>query len=237
MTRRERKRVQTLEEIKQIARMQMAERGTASISLNAIARQMEMSTPALYRYYKNRDDLVTNLIEDAFNDLADTLESVANRDSSHHGEVLLQVILAYRQWAIDHPIDFELIYGNPIPGYHAPAEITEPAARRGFAAILRILASAYQEGLLKPLPEHKFIPEKLNIRIPSEVDSMALPIPEVVYYIGLVGWYRIHGMVMLELFHHIQSSVENPALFFEYEMRFLLNSIGLLDEIRSPVKP
>ena len=48
--------------------------------------------------------------------------------------------LAYREWAIAHPVDFQLIYGNPIPGYDAPAEITVPLARRPF------------DGLFPPVP-------------------------------------------------------------------------------------
>ena len=71
MSRRDRMRDLTIAEIKATARQQMAESGTAGVSLSAIARTMEISAPALYRYFASRDDLVTALIADAYNDLAD----------------------------------------------------------------------------------------------------------------------------------------------------------------------
>ncbi|MEC3973839.1 TetR family transcriptional regulator [Amycolatopsis sp. H20-H5] len=48
-TRRERYRRRTVAEIKAAAMAQMRDGGTESVSLNAIARSMAMSAPALYR--------------------------------------------------------------------------------------------------------------------------------------------------------------------------------------------
>ncbi len=73
-TRRERIRVSTLEEIKSTAWKQAAEQGAASLSLRAIAREMGMTAPGLYRYYKDRDALVTALLMDAFDSFSTALE-------------------------------------------------------------------------------------------------------------------------------------------------------------------
>jgi AcrR family transcriptional regulator len=125
---RESQRQDTREEIKAFARQQMAAEGTAALSLRAIARDMEMTAPALYRYFPSREDLITALIVDAFNALADALEAAdAAPTQQDYGSRLRAVLMAYRGWALEHPTDFQLIYGNPIPGYSAPRELTVPA--------------------------------------------------------------------------------------------------------------
>jgi hypothetical protein len=43
---------------------------------------------------------------------------------------------AYRRWALGNRIDFQLIYGNPIPGYIAPSEVTVSAVIKRFRAFL-----------------------------------------------------------------------------------------------------
>ena len=90
-----------------MARQQMAEEGTAALSLRSIARRMGVTAPALYRYYADRDALITALITDAYNDLANTLE--AARDAAPAGDYAQRIYdaaLAYRRWALDHPTDY-----------------------------------------------------------------------------------------------------------------------------------
>ncbi|MBZ0286445.1 MAG: WHG domain-containing protein, partial [Anaerolineae bacterium] len=123
--------------IKAIARRHMAEQGTAAVGLRAIARDLDMTAPALYRYFPSLDDLITALIVDAYNANADAMaEADAAQPPTDYLARLLAALNAYRDWALAHPVDFQLIYGNPIPGYHAPAEITIPAARRNFAVMV-----------------------------------------------------------------------------------------------------
>ena len=74
LTRRERVRQATVMEIKAVARAQMAAEGTAGVTLRAIAREMGMTAPALYRYFGSRDELVTALVTDAYDALADAME-------------------------------------------------------------------------------------------------------------------------------------------------------------------
>lgn len=228
MTRREKFRQITIDEIKSIARLQMAEGGTASLSLNAIARQMGMSGPALYRYFENRDALLTALIVDAYHDLAAALEETAARFADQTSrECLKQVLLTYRRWALDHPVDFQLIFGNPIPGYQAEEALTAPSAGKVFAPILGILERAYRlEKRAYPafLAE---IPAQLQAGLAVSLRENQPDLPREIVYIGIVGWYHIHGMIMLEIFHHIQPLVNDPALFYQYEIERLMDQMNL----------
>ena len=76
-TRRERLRAQTLAEIREHALAQLAQGGPEALSLNAIARTMRMSGPALYRYFASREDLLVALVTDSYDDLASAVEAAA----------------------------------------------------------------------------------------------------------------------------------------------------------------
>lgn len=228
MTRRDRLRDLTIAEIKAVARRQMAESGTAGISLSAIAREMEMSAPALYRYFAGRDDLVTALIVDAFNDLASTIQ--AAELAVEAGSSALKVAtacLAYREWAITHPVDFQLIYGNPIPGYVAPAEITVPLARRPFDGLVRHFLAAYHSGELVVPAQYTLIPANISAHLAVWLPEAGYNLPEPLLCLLMSTWARMHGMAMLEIFEHMGPVVGDCAAFYRYELGAFLLQLGL----------
>src|SRR3954465_5488251 len=113
---RERYREQVRDEVKQHAWEQIATAGVAALSLNAIAKLMGMSGPALYRYFANRDELITELIRDAYQSLAETMRTTAA--GAPDGTPDLPALAAsLRTWALTDPQRYLLIYGTPIPGY------------------------------------------------------------------------------------------------------------------------
>ena len=228
MTRRDRLRDLTITEIKATARQQMAESGTAGISLSAIARAMEMSAPALYRYFASRDHLVTALIVDAFKDLADTMQAAELAvEAKTSAEKIAASCLAYREWAIAHPVDFQLIYGAPIPGYVAPAEITVPLARRPFDGLVRHFLEAYRTGELIIPPEHTPVPASIAAHLAIWLPEAGYDLPELLLCSLMSIWARIHGMVMLEIFEHMRPVVGDCAAFYRYEIGALLQQLGL----------
>ncbi|MER6910130.1 TetR/AcrR family transcriptional regulator [Streptomyces sp. NPDC000594] len=121
-TPRERYRNQIRAEVKQLAWERIAADGASALSLNAIAKKMGMSGPALYRYFAGRDELITELIRDAYRSLADTFHEAAGA-----GADLAGLARALRGWALADPHRYLLIYGTPVPGYRAPRETTEIA--------------------------------------------------------------------------------------------------------------
>src|ERR671918_2689132 len=75
--RRARLRAWTREEIKAAALRQLEEQGLEGVSLNAIAKELGMTGPALYRYVASRDELLADLVVDAWESLAEALERAA----------------------------------------------------------------------------------------------------------------------------------------------------------------
>src|SRR5258707_230064 len=72
-SRRDRVRAATTEEIKQTARRILVSEGPEAVSLRAIAREMGMTAPALYRHCGSDEELIKHVSADIFTDLASDL--------------------------------------------------------------------------------------------------------------------------------------------------------------------
>lgn len=215
LSRRAQRHEQTRQEIKQIARQQMAKQGTAaSLSLRGIAAEMGMSAPSLYNYYASRDDLVTDLLVDSYTHQAETLEQAsASCQAAETIECLLVTLMAYRQWALEHPSEFALIAGNPIPGYVAPVEQTLPQARRSLKVLLDLLQRAWDEQRLSPqLSTSDLAPENLNDDFASWCRMNGYAHPVISLFLQCYAF--LQGFIALEVFGHLPFFLNDPLAFF-----------------------
>ncbi|MEI5100804.1 TetR/AcrR family transcriptional regulator [Streptomyces sp. PmtG] len=206
-TPRERYRSQVRAEVKEHAWEQIATAGASGLSLNAIAKRMGMSGPALYRYYASRDELITELVRDAYRDLADTI-----RAASAAGAGLTGLAHALRDWALAHPQRYFLIYGTPVPGYHAPDEITAIASEI-MAPLLDACAELLPDGPTTPFGAH----------LADHKDwAEGHPAPPAALHRALSFWTRLHGVLSLELAGHFGGMGFDPAQLFAAELDGLL---------------
>ncbi len=226
-TRRERLRESTLDEIKQVAITQIGLNGAASLSLRAIATEMGLSAPALYNYYNSRDELVTALIVDAYISLGDTT-GAAKVASGTYGEQFLAVSVAFREWGLRHREQFILIYGSPIPGYHAPAEVTTPVSQRATEPFVQILADAWQAGELTIPAQNAGLTGESHRHIEALFKSRNITMPAALIQIMLAGWGQIHGLVSLELYGHQDYLGTDMAEIYRTQVIIYLRNIGLL---------
>lgn len=153
---RERARIEVTAAIKDEARRRLAAEGAAKLSLRAVARELGMVSSALYRYFPSRDELLTALIIDAYDSVgaaAEQADARALEASAPPRARWIAVCEAVRAWALEHPHEYALIYGSPVPGYSAPQDTVGPASRVG-NTLIAVLRSAYEgRGLaLPPLP-------------------------------------------------------------------------------------
>ncbi|WP_433430510.1 TetR/AcrR family transcriptional regulator [Nonomuraea sp. CA-141351] len=204
---RERYRTQVRAEIKEHAWEQIATAGASALSLNAIAKQMSMSGPALYRYFASRDELITELIRDAYRSLADTF-----RAASKPGPEVAALAHALRNWALDDPQRYLLIYGTPVPGYHAPDDITAISSEI-MATLLDACAALPVGGSATPFDAH------LEGHRQWADDH---PAPTAALRRALAFWTRLHGVLSLELAGHFSGMGFDPALLFTAELDDLL---------------
>jgi AcrR family transcriptional regulator len=77
LSRRDRVRAATVTEIKDTARRILVAEGPDGLSLRAIAREMGMTAPALYRYFPSREDLIGALIADLYDELTAAISTAA----------------------------------------------------------------------------------------------------------------------------------------------------------------
>jgi AcrR family transcriptional regulator len=215
-------------EIKSVARQQMAEYGTAGLTLRGIARELGITAPAIYNYFPRLDDLITALIVDAFTDLAIAMEAAeAAEPADRSYDKILALCLAYRQWAMAHPTDFQLIGGNPIPGYHAPEELTIPLARRPFLGMFRWFIRAHQTGELTIPAEYQIVPATMAAGVAAWRQVAGIEVPDPLMGLLMSGWARIYGLTALEMYHHLQPLVGDTAAMYRYEMTAFLGQLGL----------
>ena len=220
----------TFQEIKEIARQQMdAGGGIGAVSLRGIAATMGITAPAIYRYYPSRDDLVTALIVDAYTALGDAIEGgYAAEATGKPGNRFYRAALAYRDWALNHTGDFNLVFGQPLPGYKAPADVTIPLVQRAFAPYLLTLQQANDAGLLRLPPAYTDPPERLRVALSEWLQNTGAPLRLPVLNFGLAKWGHMHGLVALELNGQFEGLTgPGTADFYEVEIREMLNTIGL----------
>ncbi|MFF3330454.1 TetR/AcrR family transcriptional regulator [Streptomyces sp. NPDC002888] len=208
-TPRERYRAQVRAEVKERAWEQIASAGASALSLNAIAKQMGMSGPALYRYFAGRDELITELIRGAYRSLADTFR--ATTEASGSGADPAALAHALRGWALEDPQRYLLVYGTPVPGYHAPDDVTGIASEI-MATLLDACAASPPDGPVTPFDAH--LEEHRQW-------AGAHPAPPAVLHRALSFWTRLHGILSLELAGHFTGMGFDPALLFAAELEDL----------------
>ncbi|MER0482176.1 TetR/AcrR family transcriptional regulator [Streptomyces sp. Edi2] len=206
-TPRERYRAQVRAEITERAWEQIATAGASALSLNAIAKQMGMSGPALYRYFASRDDLITELVREAYRSLAETFRTASANDADLAG-----LAHALRDWALADPQRYFLVYGTPIPGYHAPEDTTALSSEI-MTTLVDACAALAPDGATTPFGTY----------LEDHRDWAAgHPAPPEALHRFLTFWTRLHGVLSLELAGHFTGMNLDPALLFEAELNDLL---------------
>jgi AcrR family transcriptional regulator len=210
------------EDIKETAWRQIAESGAAAMSLRAIARELGITAPAIYNYFPRRDDLVTALIVDAFTSLGESQKAVIQALPEDDFPARLSALgLAYRDWAITYPQRYQLIFGTPIPGYEAPADVTDPAAAGSLVPLIETLQAIYSAGKLRV---ERFAEMKPELKSMLEAWSRFTGGTDLeVLYSALVIWSRVHGLMMLEIGKQMPSFITDPGEIFRRELYAMLN--------------
>ena len=224
---RARVRAELTREIKSVAREQLAETGAAALSLRAVARELNMASSAVYRYFPSRDDLLTALIVDAYDAVgaAAELDESAVRRSDAAGR-WMATARAVREWAVIHPQEFALIYGSPVPGYRAPLDTIDPAARIPLL-LLRIVNECAASGRLHdPAPDGP-MPKTLRSDLTTLGEQAAPDLSAHQVARVAMGYVELIGVISFELFGHLHNVIHDFPGHFDFQMRRLVGELGL----------
>lgn len=228
--RRQRQRDATTAEIRDVARRQLAVTGAAALSLRAVAREMGLTAPALYRYYDDRDALLSALIVDGYRGLVAELEAARDAAAPEPASRITAAALAYRRWAVRHPHEFALVFGPPVPGYAAPQDGPTDEAGMRFGAVFMELFAEVHAATRFPLPPPEHRTPELDHALAAWKDGPA-PLPPGAMQMFLGTWGRVHGLISLDVFGHLSwVALQDPEELFRAELADLLDRLGLPPE-------
>jgi AcrR family transcriptional regulator len=228
-SRRARVRQATLEEIRATALDLMREQGTTDVRFTDIARVMGMTPPALYRYYADRDELLTALIADGYDVLgariAEALRPLADDDLAGRWVAAART---YRDWARSDPQQFALVLGMPVPGYVAPDDgPTTEAAKAAMGQLASIFVAAARTGRLGP-PLVTEVSEAVTACQRAKHDELVGVVPPESFQAMMQTWAMLHGFVSLEAYGHFDwLEPEARDALFHSHVRLAAKAAGL----------
>lgn len=221
--------------VKATARRLLVELGAAGLSLEAVAKDSGLAVADVEDAFPHRDDLLTALVIDAYDDSAAAMERAdqsAVAAGASAGVRLLAVTRALRDWSFAHSPEFTLIYGSPVPGYHAPQD-TVPAAARTPAVLAGIVRSALADGELTP--PRRVVPGP-PLLLPEAValfgGTPQAPFSDLIER-GIALWSSLIGLLVFQVFSRTHDSVRDESAYFDFAIAVAAEGIGLtvpLDE-------
>ncbi|MCX4539433.1 WHG domain-containing protein [Streptomyces sp. NBC_01565] len=216
--------------IKATARQLLVKLGAAGLTLDAVAEDSGLTVAEVQGVFPHRDDLLTALVIDAYDDSAAAMEQAdqtAAAANASAGTRLLAVTRALRKWSFDNSAEFTLIYGSPVPGYHAPQD-TVLSASRTPAVLAGIVRCALEAGELTP--PRRAVPGP-PLLLPEAVELFGgvpeAPFSDLVER-GIVLWSSLIGLLVFQVFSRTHDSVRDESAYFDFAIAVAAESIGLV---------
>jgi AcrR family transcriptional regulator len=213
-------------QIIELGRRHLVEHGASGLSLRAIARDLGMVSSAVYRYVSSRDELLTLLLVDAYSDLADVVDRAREALPEVWSDDVVAVAHAARSWAVAHPAGWALLYGSPVPGYHAPAERTVGPGTRVIGALFDAVAAGIETGdiMLTDRPA----PQPISMDFERLRREFGFPGDDPVIAKCFAIWAGVVGAISLEVFgQYGADTLSDPQALFDAQVRLL---VGVLTQ-------
>lgn len=231
-TARERAREEITAEILGAARTRLAESGPGELSLRAVARDVGMVSSAVYRYFPSRDELLTALLVDAYDELGAAVEAADDAivDQADTRARWMASCRAIREWAVAHPHDYALLYGSPVSGYAAPQDTVVPATRV-IVRLVTIIVTAHQDGSPAPrapvdAPAGFAASIDQAVTAITELGGPAGEVPTELVGRSLMAWSSLFGVISFELWGHLVGSISDHTAYFDGVAARLWHDLG-----------
>ena len=225
---RARAREQTMRDIVRIGRAHLATDGAAALSLRAVARDLGVVSSAVYRYVASRDELLSLLVVDGYDEIGDAVDAAVARVSrADHAGRLSAIGRSVRVWALAEPATYALLFGSPVPGYEAPAEQTNRPGTRVIDRLVEVWEDAWVSGEIQldnvPLAPRRLERDLARIRRTSGFTGSDQLIAR-----GLFAWAALFGCISFEVFgQYGVDTLTEPKDIFEHHLRVLSETVGL----------
>jgi AcrR family transcriptional regulator len=233
-SRRDRVRAATKDEIITTARRLLVTDGPDSLSLRAIARDMGMTAPGLYRYFASHEDLVRHVVADIFTEMAADIHTAigaareADQDATR--QITLEMAAAcreFRRWSLRHPAEFALVFGVPLPGVDDGRYDIASACALQFAGVYFTLFLKLWQAHPFPVLAPEDIDPVLRDQLGRYTTAIGADIPVGTMLTFLRCWMLLYGAVAMEMFGHLSFALEDPSPMFDIMLTDLAALVGL----------
>ncbi len=227
LSRRDRVRAETTVEIKQTARRILVEHGPDAVTLRAIAREMGMTAPALYRYFGSHEDLVKHVIGDIFTEIGSDIAAAITAAGPDMTAKMLAACREFRRWGLAHRAEFGLVFGTPLPALEAVHDdiVSECAGR--FSAVFFTLFLELWHKHPFPVAADQEIDPGLRAQLDHYRADLGVDMPLGAVLTFLRCWVRLYGMVSLEVFSHLHFALADTEPMFEITLAELAGLVHL----------
>jgi AcrR family transcriptional regulator len=254
-TRRERQRQATYDEIVAVSRRLLRE--GQDVSLRAVATEMGLTAPALYRYVDSHAELMALVARAVFADVV--AEMTVARDGHPVDDPAAQIVAAvtaFRRWALGNREEFRLVFASP-PTPETQA-LVESAAQRPittlegcvpeelgvheFSAFFSDIFGRLWQKYRFPVPADDELPEGVLEVLTAEAaesepgsDKLPTMRQDIGVTPGMVwvferSWARLYGTVTLEVFGHVHPGLISTGALFQATVADIGADVGLADE-------
>ncbi len=146
--RRSARRRDTIDEIVAVATELMAAEGPGALSLAEVARRIGVRPPSLYQYFPSKLALYDELFARGMRDLNEFVLG-AVKDATDPVEALRAGTDAFVQWAVSHPVQAQIMFWRPVPGF-VPSEAAYRPAVESLDMLRTNLRTSVAQGRLAP---------------------------------------------------------------------------------------
>lgn len=128
-----------IDSILDMARVIMREEGVAALSMQELARRLDMRAPSLYHYFAGKMDIYDSLFRLGFTLYAAELQKAFDGATTWQEEIR-RVFEGYMIFATQNPELYQLCFERPVPGF-VPSEASLQAS-------LELLHSGYERAAI-----------------------------------------------------------------------------------------
>jgi len=233
LTRRERQRQATHDEIVSVARRVLSQ--PDGLTLRAVAAEMGMTAPALYRYVDGHQHLVLLVAQSVFADVHRALaDAYARYPDDDPAAQLLAACTGFRRWALANRAEFGLLFASASTAHHDKP--VEPGSGEDtFAAFFADIYLRVWDRYHFHIPtDDELDPDVLNALVEAR-DTGLLPcdfpgMPIGLSWLFIQAWARLYGTVTLEVFKHMNIGVIGSGALFRSMLDDNARDMGLDDD-------
>lgn len=185
--RREREREQLRHDIVVAARDLLLEQGLSGLSMRSIAERIEYSPATIYLYFKDKEELVGEVVRTGFELMQEVVQAELQRSGADASAAQQYGAMgrAYARFALENPAYFRVMFELPATaGKCEPAPTQRPA--NGFEQTVEVVGRAIDEGEIRGTDPRRT---------------------------AVIGWGLVHGLTALYLAGHLNDEVASPLAF------------------------